>query len=305
VPIGHRMAILAAVLRRCRGELAVVGIFVAIGAGLKPDLVNGVLACRYVALGALHLGMPALQGVFRRVVFGHAKRRWLPTIHGMAFRAFALLGPRVELTLMRIGCVAVSARCEGNLFFEVSFEVTCGAGHGGVLAGERILGLGVIEVVPGQHRFPTVGSVAGFAGFLELASVRIEVAVRTRAELHVAIPGRAAGCVRLVALFAGYLNVQTGQRIASLGVVKVLAGLPTFHVVAFRALVAQLALMRIRVARRTRGGLPQKGFGRVLILDFLAELRNHVRWRVALLASQVRVFAFQSVTGQEVIEFFF
>lgn len=46
VPIGHRVAVLAAVLIRCGGELVVVGILVAIGAGLKLNLVDGVLARR-------------------------------------------------------------------------------------------------------------------------------------------------------------------------------------------------------------------------------------------------------------------
>lgn len=109
--------------------------------------------------------------------------------------------------------------------------------------------------------------MAGFAGFLELATVWINVAVQTRAELHVSIPDRAPGGVRLVALFAAYLDVQTGQRITSLGVVKVLGFLPTFDVMAFRAFVTQLALVRIAVAWGTRGRLPEKGFGRVLILD--------------------------------------
>lgn len=93
--------------------------------------------------------MLALQGVLRGVVFFHAKRRWFPTVHGMAFRAFALLRPGVELTLMRIGCMAVFANCEGNLSLEVIFDVTSRASHGRVLAGQWVLGFGVIEVVPG------------------------------------------------------------------------------------------------------------------------------------------------------------
>lgn len=55
VPIGDRVAIFAAVFVRSSGELIVVCILVTIGAELKLNFVNGVLARGNVALRAVHL----------------------------------------------------------------------------------------------------------------------------------------------------------------------------------------------------------------------------------------------------------
>lgn len=107
----------------------------------------------------------------------------------------------------------------------------------------------MIELEPRKDGFPAAGGMAGVAGFLEAAFVWIEVASGTGIELHVPIAHRSARHIGLVALFARHFDVQASQSIASFGMVKVLGCLPTFDVVAFGALVAQLALVGIRVAR--------------------------------------------------------
>jgi len=58
--------------------------------------------------------------------------------------------------------------------------------------------------------------VAFFAALLERTFVRIDMAVHARLELHVFVTHRAAGHVRLVALFARNLDVLAGQRVAGL-----------------------------------------------------------------------------------------
>jgi len=68
----------------------------------------------------------------------------------------------------------------------------------------------VIEIVPGQHGFPTTRRVAGLASFLELSTVGVQMAVGTSAELHVAVPNGAARCIGLVALIAGHFDMQPG-----------------------------------------------------------------------------------------------
>ena len=45
----------------------------------------------------------------------------------------------------------------------------------------------MIEVEPWRNIFPITGGVAGFAGFLELSFVRIDVALRAGVELHVLV----------------------------------------------------------------------------------------------------------------------
>jgi len=69
---------------------------------------------------------------------------------------------------------------------------------------------GVIEIEACEQSFPTAGGVAGLAGFLELALVRINVATGAGREFHVVIAGSTAWGIGLVALFAGHLYVQAG-----------------------------------------------------------------------------------------------
>ena len=89
--------------------------------------------------------------------------------------------------------------------------------------------------------------MAGFAGFLELTFVRIEVAIGTGDEFHVVIARCAAGRIGLVALVAGDLHMQASERVARFCVIEIPGGLPILDVVALRALIAELTFVRIVV----------------------------------------------------------
>jgi len=63
VPVGNGVAILTAIFVRLACKLTVMHVFVAIGTRLEFDLIDGVLACGSMALGALDLYVFALEWV--------------------------------------------------------------------------------------------------------------------------------------------------------------------------------------------------------------------------------------------------
>lgn len=81
---GNGVALFAPVVVRCRGELAVVYIFVAIQALCKGDFVARRSSRGNVALVAGHRRVFALQWITCRRVLLHAERAWLPAIHRVA-----------------------------------------------------------------------------------------------------------------------------------------------------------------------------------------------------------------------------
>jgi hypothetical protein len=113
VEIDNRVAGLAAVVVRSRGELIVVSVLVAIAAEFEFDAVDCVFSGGDVTLGAIHLDVLALQRVVRGVMLFHAEERGFPAVHGVALGAFASLRASFELALVRIGFVAVVAIYEG------------------------------------------------------------------------------------------------------------------------------------------------------------------------------------------------
>lgn len=66
------------------GELAGMPVCMAIGAALEFHLEQGVLALRYVALGALQSRVSTLQRISARGVFLHSERRRAPAVYVMA-----------------------------------------------------------------------------------------------------------------------------------------------------------------------------------------------------------------------------
>lgn len=127
--IDHGVAVFAAIIIRRSGELVVMRVFVAIRTLREFHFVNGVFARRNMALGAIHLDVFALQGILRSAVLVHAKQRRLPAIQRVALRAFALLRPRLELPLVRVGLMAIDALRKGNLLLEIPVQVTGHAGN--------------------------------------------------------------------------------------------------------------------------------------------------------------------------------
>ena len=123
-----------------------VTVGMAISAARKLDLIQGVLALRNVALHALQPGVAALQRVVGGSVFFHGEKGRLPTLHVVAGRALAAVLTLDELPVMSI-LVAIRALLKRNLLLEIAVGVALGAIDGGVLALERVLGLGVVETL--------------------------------------------------------------------------------------------------------------------------------------------------------------
>lgn len=144
--------------------------------------------------------------------------------------------------------------------------------------------------------------MAGFTRFPELALVGIDVARAAGIEFHVLIACSTARRVGLVTFFAGDFYVQAGERIFSLRVIEILGSLPAIHVVAFRAFISKLTLVRIGVAWRAIRRLAEEGLGEVLHFDQLASAGEHVRRSVTFFAGQRSVFAFELVASELVIE---
>ena len=143
-----------------------------------------------------------------------------------------------------------------------------------------------------------------FATLFEGAFVRIDMAVNAGLELHVPVACRTAGHIRLVALLALHLDVKTRQWIARLGVIELLCRLPVHVIMTLQAIVSELAFVHILVARDAILRQPEKGLRKIFHLDERAFIRNHVCRQVALLASKARMFPFQDVACQPVIELF-
>ena len=166
-----------------------------------------------------------------------------------------------------------------------------------MLAQERIFRLRVIKGVAGEKFFPSRGGVAIFAALLERAFVRVEMAVQARGEANAPESRRAARHVRLVTLFARDLDVQTGQWVASLGMVEILGSLPIVDIVTALAVVSELTLVRIGVAGEAILREAEEGFAEIFVFDQCAVASLNIFWSVALCASDARVFAFEGVAG--------
>lgn len=93
--------------------------------------------------------------------------------------------------------------------------------------------------------------MAVLATLFERAFVRIRVAIETTRKLHVPVARRPARHVRLVALLAGHLYVQTSQRITRLGMVELFGCFPIVEIVALQAVVSELSLVGIFMAGQT------------------------------------------------------
>jgi len=85
--------------------------------------------------------------------------------------------------------------------------------------------------------------------------------------------------------------------------IEVFGCFPTFHVVAFSALVAELTFVWIVVAGLTNRRKAEIGFGEILILDQSAVCGNHVGRRVALLTRKRRVLPLKIVAREAVVKF--
>ena len=220
----------------------------------------------------------------------------------MAFGTLALFRPGFELAFVRIGLVAIHAILEGKRLLEITIDVARGAADRHVFAKQRILRLRVIERKDRQKFFPPRRCVAFLAALFERSFVRIDMAFNARLELHVLVTRRSTGHVRLVALLAGNLDVQTGQWITGLGVIEPVCRFPVREVMTLQAIVSKLALVHVLVTGHAILRQSEEGPREIFHLDERALIANHVARHVAFLAGHVGMLAFQLVTCLLVIE---
>lgn len=207
-----------------RRKLGCVPIRVTVRTELELDLVEGVLAPRNMTLRAFQASVPALQRIRARRMFFDPELGGLESVNGVARRAFAAIGALGELAVVRIRLVAIRALIEGNGLLEIALSVALHAFDLGMFSQQWILGFRMIETLVECGRgdlLPPGRRVARLAGLLEAAVVNISVAIRALAKGNSRVSRLAAGPGR-VALLAGDLGVQSSQRIASLGMIKLL-----------------------------------------------------------------------------------
>ena len=143
-----------------------------------------------------------------------------------------------------------------------------------------------------------------FAALLERSFVGIDVAIDAGSKLHVFVAYRPTRHIRLVAFFAGDLDVETRQRIARLRMIELLRGLPIREVVTLQAVVTELALMRVLVARHAILRQPEERPGKILHFDERALFRSHVGGHVTFLTGNARMLSLQVVARQPMIKLF-
>jgi len=178
--------------------------------------------------------------------------------------------PLGELSFV-IVLMAVGALGKRQLLLEVAFEVARFAFHRLVFAHQRILGLGMVEVVVQtgvRYALPAARVMArGATLVLEAALVWIGVAVVALTERQASV-SRGAACVRSVALFALHLLVQAGQRVTCLVVIELpFCIFPVDKVVALQAILPKAAIVKVLVARRAGLRNSQEGLTEILDLD--------------------------------------
>ena len=221
----------------------------------------------------------------------------------MAFRAFALLRPRLELTFVRIRFVAVRAIRKRQRLLEVAVHMALRAADRRMLAQQGVFRFRVIEFELRLKFFPACGRVAVLAAFwLERAFVRVHMAIDARRELHVLVAGRTARRIGLMTFLAGHFDVLAGQRITRLRVIELLGGFPIHEIVALQAVVAELAFVRILVTGDALLRKAEERLGEILDLDERTFCTHHVHRGVAFFASDARVFSLKVVSGQAMIK---
>ena len=300
------MAAFAAVIPRRSGKLALVDVGVAIPALRQLDFVKGVQPFRKVASLTRHRAVLCLQWIGRFLVHGHGECRGFETLNRVTRRAFAAVLTGAELPAVRVSVVAIHAFLERYWPVEIASHVTQFAAHAHMLSPQGILGGGVIKSLTHRRRgnlFPSRRIVARLARGLEdaVVNVRMAITASVESEAHILQHFRMVSR-RLVALLASHARMLTRQWIAGLRMVKLVRGLPIVETVTARAVLAQLALMPVRVAREAVAGEAQERSVQILDLDGGFHRGRDVRRSVALLTRQAGVLPLQNVAGLAVVE---
>lgn len=298
------MARFTAIQVRHSGKLSLVLVLVAVHAFRKLNFEKCVLALGDVALIALHLRMLALQRVGAGGVFLDRKSGRLEALHRVAGCALRSARPFDELSAVHV-LVTVRAFLESQRFLEVGFEVAQRTFDRLVLALQRVLGFGVIKFFIHRlqrHALPAVRIVAGLATLLlKAALVRIGVAIVALAESQ-KHPARLVIRSWGVALLAGHLRVQSGQRIFRPGVIELRDVFPILEVVTLLAVLSQAAIVGILVAGSASLRNPQEGFVRVPDLNAEPLVWSDMLRAVTFVTGQAGVFSEQVVAGFAVVE---
>ena len=132
--------------------------------------------------------------------------------------------------------------------------------------------------------------------------MRIRVAVIALSKRQPAIAWRAIGSGR-VTLLAFHLLVQTGERITRLRVIELARRIfPVDEVVTLQTFLPESSFVEVLVTGHARLGYAQEGLAEILLLYRGSLGRWYAFRKVALVAGQPRVFAFEKVAGFLVIE---
>lgn len=124
-----RMTTVTRIEIRSGSELPRVLIRVAIGAAVELDLEQRVFSPRNMALGALHPCMSALERIRAGRMLFHGECRGAPSLHGVTGRALDPSSTFLELSLVRIGLVAIGAVGKCQRLFEIAICVALFATH--------------------------------------------------------------------------------------------------------------------------------------------------------------------------------
>lgn len=240
IPI-YGVALLAAVQVRHGCELSLMLVLVAIQAARELDPVEGRAALGDVTLGALHRGVLGFERVSGRGVLFDTKFCRFESLYCMAGGAFPSICALYELTLVLI-LVAIHALLEGDRSLEIAAPVALEAINALMFPHQRIFGLGVIKALVerrSRNPLPATCVVARLAALLSKTSpVWVAMAVRAFSKRQTKITRLVVRSGR-VALLATHLGVQSRQRIASFGMVKLSrSNFPVVIVVALQAILA-------------------------------------------------------------------
>lgn len=298
----HRVATLATVIVRRSGKLSGVRIRVAVRAARELDTVERGLARRRVTFLAGHSGVLALERIFRGRVFRQAEFGGLERLEGVAGSAVASVGPRAELSAMRIRFVAVGALCMVQRSSEISGKMAAAARHLSVPAEQREIRLRVVELSGQRDLLPTGGRMARGAGGGEGTLVRIGVASRAGVETNPLQLQRLARPRGRMAFLTGHRPMFPREGESRSGMIESRQRFPSVGRVTTLAILAQLPAMRILMASQTVARKSQESPAQILHADGCALGFKNAFRGVALGAFQPGMLALERIARLAVVK---